>query len=221
MKRIKHNSILIIGVLSIAMLFTLSLSIDGVFSADRYSPEMFERDNRAEWQKVDEVIDAIGVKEGDTIADIGGGSGYFSRPFARRVGPQGTVYCCELATNLLEYLQAKALEEKLHNIVTVYAAPDRPMLPLKAIDTLFFCNTNHHLEDRVNYYTGLKRYLRPGGQLVVVDWKKEKMKVGPPPSHNVAKSVVNDELKKAGWKLVREETILEYQYFLIFKPDVE
>ena len=55
--------------------------------------------------------------------------------------------------------------------------------------------------------------------MVVVDWKKERQKVGPPPSHNVAQSVVIDEMKQAGWKFVQEETFLPYQYFLVFEPD--
>ena len=97
----------------------------------------------------------MGLKEGMSIADIGGGSGYFSRPFAKKVGPKGIVYCCDLATNLLEYLQVTALEEKLHNIITVYAAYDRPMLPPRSVDILFFCNTNHHLDNRVEYYKNL------------------------------------------------------------------
>ena len=183
-----------------------------------YRPDSFESDSRAEWQMVDRVIQAMGLREGDHIADIGGGTGYFSRPFARRVGPRGVVYCCDLATYLLEYLQIKAAAEGLSNIVTVYAAMDRPMLPYASVDVIFFCDTNHHLENRVEYYKGLIPLLRPGGRLVVVDWKKERMEVGPPPSHTVAKSVVMEEMKEAGWKLVKEETFLPYQYFLIFEP---
>ncbi len=184
----------------------------------RYRPEQFEQPARAEWQKVGEVIQAIGLDTGDRIADIGGATGFFSRPFARRVGPTGVVYCCDLATNLLEFLQETARKEGLNNIVTVYAAMDRPMLPPSSVDFLFFCNTNHHLSDRVEYYRNLKPLLRPGGQVIVVDWKKIRQKVGPRPGHTVAKSVVIEEMESAGWKLFREETFLDYQYFLVFEP---
>ncbi|MBD3265423.1 methyltransferase domain-containing protein [bacterium] len=186
---------------------------------ERYNPQSFERDNRAEWQNVDAVIKAFGLKESQTIADIGGGSGYFSRPFAKKVGPEGVVYCCDLATNLLEYLQDKAKEEGLHNIVTVYAAMDRPMLPPNSVDHIFFCNTNHHLSNRVEYYKKLKPLLKPGGQVVVVDWKSKKQKVGPPPGHSQPKSVVIDEFRQAGWKVEKDiKDVLEYQNFLIFVP---
>ncbi len=183
-----------------------------------FKPEQFEKDERAQWQKVDEVIGAMGLKPGQSIADIGGGSGYFSRPFAKVVGETGVVYCCDIATNLLDYLHETAKKENLNNIVTVYCALDRPMLPPKSVDFIFFCNTNHHLRDRVEYYRGLLPLIREGGKIVVVDWKNIRQKVGPPPGHTKPKSVVLEEMDEAGWRLVCEETILEYQYFLIFEP---
>jgi ubiquinone/menaquinone biosynthesis C-methylase UbiE len=183
-----------------------------------YTPGQFEKDSRDQWQKVDDVIKAFGLKKGQSIADIGGGSGYFTRSFAKTVGPEGIVYCCDLATNLLEFLQDQSKEEGLKNIITVYAAMDRPMLPPKSLDHIFFCNTNHHLSNRVEYYKGLIPLLRQDGQLVVVDWKKKKQKIGPPPSHNHSQEMLTKEMGEAGWKLVREiKDVLDYQYFLIFK----
>lgn len=208
---------------SIALLTLIPLLMLGVVPVSseedhRYSPGQFERPERDEWQKVDEVIEAMDLKKGDAIADIGCGSGYFTRPFARAVGPHGVVYGCDIATNLLEYLQDEAKNENLMNIVTVYAAMDRPMLPPKSVDTIFFCNTNHHLQDRVNYYRGLHDLLREGGQIVVVDWKNIEQEVGPPPHHTMSKQRVLTEMEEAGWQLVREETLLDYQYFLFFEP---
>lgn len=190
------------------------------FAADepRHRPEMFEGDGRAEWQKAAEVIEALDLKEGDAVADIGGGSGYFTRPLARRVGPLGRVYCCDIAPNLLEYLHERAAEEGLDNIITVLSAGDRPMLAPNSVDLIFFCNTNHHLSDRVNYYRKLIPLLNSGGRLAVVDWHKREQEVGPPPDHNVDRSVVLREMREAGWEMVREETFLPYQYFLIFEP---
>lgn len=188
---------------------------------DRHSfcPDQFEDESRAGWQQVDKVIEAMGLREGQSVADIGGGTGYFSRPFARVVGPRGIVYCCDIAPTLLEYLQLRAKVEELSNIVTVLAARDRPMLPPASVDHIFFCNTNHHLEDRVEYYKGLLGLLKPGGQLVVVDWKHERQKMGPPLSHTVPESTVIREMEEAGWVLIRKEKFLQYQYMLIFQPE--
>jgi cyclopropane fatty-acyl-phospholipid synthase-like methyltransferase len=199
-------------------LFTLTIILClTTFAQERYNPEQFEKDDRAEWQQVDKVIDALKLKPGMKVADIGGGSGYFSRPIAQAVGEDGVVYVCDLATNLLEFLQEKAKEEQLNNIVTVYAAMDRPMLPAKSVDLIFFCNTNHHLENRVDYYKGLHALLREGGRIAVVDWKKKEQKVGPPPNHNDARVDMVAEFKEAGFTIAQEETFLDYQYFVIFE----
>lgn len=184
---------------------------------ERFNPEMFENESRAEWQMVDKVIEAMELSEGDNIADIGGGSGYFSRPFARKVGKSGIVYCCDFAMKLLDFLQEEAKKEGLNNIVTVYAAEDRPMLPTQSIDYAFTCNTNHHISNRVEYYKNLKRVLRPGAKVVIVDWYAREQEVGPPPSHNVKKEIAMQEMKDAGYELVKEETFLPYQYFLIYQ----
>lgn len=184
---------------------------------ERYNPEMFEDESRAEWQMVDQVIEAIGLHEGDDVADIGGGSGYFSRPIAKKVGKSGIVYCCDFATKLLDFLQEKTKDEGLDNIVTVYAAEDRTMLPPKSIDAAFVCDTNHHIENRVEYYKRLQSVLRPGGKVVIIDWHKRDQKIGPPASHNLAQEIVTQEMQDAGYELLKEETFLTYQYFLIYQ----
>lgn len=211
------NSLLVVVAL-IVIVAPLALAQEDHASNERtYNPEQFENEGRGEWQKVDQVIEAMGIRQGSSIADIGGGSGYFSRPFAKAVGPEGVVYCCDLATNLMDYLQESSKKEGLDNIVTVYAATDRPMIPPASVDIIFFCNTNHHLGERVPYYSGLEKLLRPGGRVVVVDWKNEDQKVGPPPDHTHPRSRVIDEMDEAGWVLQEEHSFLPYQYFLIFQ----
>ncbi|MDP8244391.1 MAG: methyltransferase domain-containing protein [Candidatus Hinthialibacter antarcticus] len=201
--------------------FVLSLILCLAVAAQekhQYNPEQFEKGERSEWQQVDKVIEALQLKPGMRVADIGGGSGYFSRPIAKAVGEKGVVYICDLAVNLMEFLQDKAKEENLHNIVTVLAAMDRPMLPPKSVDLIFFCNTNHHLSNRVEYYQGLHSLLRDGGRIAVVDWNKKDQKVGPPASHNHARVDMISEMKEAGFIVAREETFLDYQYFVFFEP---
>lgn len=204
--------------IAIAMMLFALCSTVAAQEKHQYNPEQFEKSERAEWQQVEKVIEALKLKPGMRVADIGGGSGYFSRPIAQAVGEQGVVYVCDLATNLMEFLQAKAKEENLHNIVTVLAAMDRPMLPPKSVDLIFFCDTNHHLSNRVEYYKGLHSLLRKDGRIAVVDWKKKDQKVGPPASHNHAKEDMITEMKEAGFSAAREETFLDYQYFVFFEP---
>jgi len=101
-------------------------------SAERplsYRIERFERPERASWQKPDEVVQALALKDGDVVADIGAGSGYFSRRFAKAVAPSGKVYSVDVAADILGYLRERADQEGLRNIVTVVSRDDDPMLP--------------------------------------------------------------------------------------------
>ena len=181
-------------------------------------PEMFERPNRHEWQKPDLVIKHMGLKPGHVIADIGAGSGYFSRRFAKVVGESGVVYACDVAENMLRYIQNECKEQGIDNIVTVLAATWSPMLPPCSVDFVFLCNTNHHIQNRVEYYRRLKKVFKPGGRLVIVDLFKNK-KFGPPPEHKVAREVVLKEMKEAGYRLIEDNVeLLPYQYYLVFEP---
>src|SRR5262249_11599845 len=113
--------------------------------------ESFERPERASWQKPDEVVQALGVKNGDVVADIGAGTGYFTRRFAKAVEPDGKVYAVDVAADVLDYLKERADQEGLRNIVTIVSRDDDPMLPQGAVDLAFFCDTTHHIAGRVNF----------------------------------------------------------------------
>src|SRR5713226_6852319 len=92
-----------------------------------------ERPERDAWQKPDEVVKALELKNGDVVADIGAGTGYFARRFARAVAPDGKVYAVDIAADILGYLKERADKENLHNIVTVVSRADDPMLPANAV----------------------------------------------------------------------------------------
>ena len=184
-------------------------------------PEMFERPNRHQWQKPELVIKHMGVRPGQVIADIGAGSGYFTRRFAKAVGNSGIVYACDVDEKMLRYIQNDCKKRAIHNVVTVLAAQWSPMLPPRSVDIVFLCNTNHHIKDRVTYYRNLKKVFKPGGKLVIVDLFKHK-KFGPPPEHKLAREVVLKELAEAGYKLIEDNVeLLPNQYYLVFEPTCE
>lgn len=178
----------------------------GAYMAELESPD------RAKWQKPREVVNALGLKQGMTIADIGAGTGYFTRRFAPRVGPQGTIYALDTEQGMLDDLHRRAPGFK--NIVRRVVAPDDPKLGDATIDLIFICNTGHHLPDRVHYYEKLRQALRPGGRLVLIDFQKKKLPVGPPLNEKVSREETLEEAKKAGFKLRRSRDFLPYQYFL-------
>lgn len=179
--------------------------------------KMLEDPARDEWQKPQEVIEKLGLKPGDIVADVGAGSGYFALRLARAVGPAGKVYAVDIDSQLLEYLARRAKDERLENIQTVLADPHDPKLSPSSLDMIFICNTLHHISQRSKYYRLLARALRPGGRLVNVDFHKRPLPVGPPVDMKIAKNALIKELMPAGFRAVKEFDFLKYQYFLVFQ----
>jgi arsenite methyltransferase len=175
-----------------------------------------ENPQRDAEQKPQEVIKALGIKEGEVIADIGAGAGYFTFRFARHVGDGGRVYAVDISPDMILYMNRHIREMKLKNVVTVLSAPDDPLLLDASIDRFFICNTYHHIEKRAQYLALMRKMLKPGGQVVIVDYQKTALPVGPPVEMKLAREDVMLEMTSNGFKLDQEHTFLPYQYFLIF-----
>jgi arsenite methyltransferase len=178
---------------------------------------MLENPQRDAEQKPDEVLRALKLKEGASIADIGAGSGYFSLRFAQSVGAGGRVYAVDINSDMILYMNRRIRDAKLKNVVTVLSDPGDPLLQDNSIDMFFVCNTWHHVSDKPGYLALMKKMLRPGGRIVIVDYKKEALPVGPPPEMKLARDEVLKEMQAAGFKLAAEHSFLPYQYFLEFK----
>ncbi len=176
-----------------------------------------EDPKRKEWQKPEEVIKKLEFKPGEVVADLGAGSGYFTVHLARAVGPRGKVDAVDIDPEMLAYVTRRAEEENLKNIQTVLADPHDPKLPPSSVDLIFICNTLHHISDRDRYYPLLARALKPGGRLVNIDFHKRKLPLGPPVEMKIAKSAMIEEVKPAGFRLLKDFNFLEYQYFLVFE----
>jgi len=185
-------------------------------SAEEYA-KILEDPQRDAWQKPHEVILALELKPGATVADVGAGSGYFSLRFAHRIGPQGKVLAVDIEPKLLERVAKRAAEQKMGNIETVLAAPDDPRLKAGSVDLIFICDVIHHIEKRPAYYQLLARALKPGGQLAIVDFHKRPLPVGPPVEMKIAREDLVREVEGAGFRLAREHAFLPHQYFLVFQ----
>lgn len=177
-------------------------------SAGEYA-RVLEDPARDEWQKPHEVVMALGLKPDDAVADIGSGTGYFSRRFARHAAK---VYAVDIDPKLLEILKQKAPA----NVETVLAAEDDPKLAPNSVDVVFFCDVLHHIGNRENYLPKLKRALKPGGRVVNIDFYKKALPVGPPPEMKLTEDEVVSEFRKAGFKLAKTYGFLPYQYFQVF-----
>ena len=172
---------------------------------------------RDDWQKPDEVVKNINLKPGDIIADIGAGDGYFTRRFALAVSPGGVALGLEIASSNVESMREDAERLGLDNYKAMLVESDDPGLEPGSVDVVFLCNAYHHLQNRVDYFKNTSKGLKKNGRVVIVDFYNKQMDVGPPPSHTLAREVVLEEMKAAGYTLLKDEDFLSYQYYLEFR----
>lgn len=215
----RAHSVITAAVLVLGGLPFLTLVAHPQHPPEPASPDIksLEDPGRDAWQQPAAVVDSLGIRPGDDVADLGAGSGYFTVRLAQAVGPAGNVYAVDMDPQMLEYIERRAAEQQLDNVQTILAEPHDPKLGSASVDLIFTCNTLHHISDRGRYYASLARALRPGGRLVDIDFQKRPSPVGPSVEMRIAKKDVIKEIEAAGFRLIKEFDFLQYQYFLIFE----
>jgi arsenite methyltransferase len=188
------------------------------FSDVQHWLKVFESPERDRWQKPDEVVKAMGLKPGETVVDIGAGTGYFTRRFAAAVAPNGRAIGLDVELGMVEQMKKDAAARGLKNYEARVVKPDDAGLANDSVDVIFLCDTFHHIENRPAYFRKLIPAFRPGGRLVIVDFHKRELPIGPPPAHKVSRAQIVTELREAGYKLVASRDFLPYQNFLEFAP---
>jgi SAM-dependent methyltransferase len=181
--------------------------------AEKWAKE-FDNPERDGWQKADEALDALHLPPTALVADIGAGTGYFSARLAKRL-PQGKVFAADIEPDMVHYLAARAEREHLPNLTPVQARPDAANLP-EPVDLILVVDTYHHIDDRSRYFAALQSSLRPGGRLVIIDFKADSPN-GPPAQHRIPPERVMRELAAAGFALADTIDFLPRQYGLIFR----
>jgi ubiquinone/menaquinone biosynthesis C-methylase UbiE len=179
---------------------------------------MLEDPGRDAYQKPHQVMEALGVRQGETIADIGSGSGYFTLRFAAHVGETGRVWAVDIDPDMVRHLNRRLRDAGVGNVQTVLAEPDDPLLADASLDRVVIVDTWHHIGDQEKYLGLLRRVLKPGGQVVMIDFQKRELPVGPPLAMKIAREALIAQMEGNGFQLAREHTFLPYQYFLVFTP---
>ncbi len=176
---------------------------------------VFDSADRDAWQKGDAVVAALGLPAQARVADVGAATGYFSVRFARAL-PQGQVWGTDIEPRMVDYLQKRAATEGLPNLHAVLTKATEPELP-GPMDVVFLCDVYHHLQDRVAWFHHLRKYLAPGGRLVIVDFTLGNIPVGPPVAQRIGPEAMAAELAQAGLVLQRrDDSLLPYQHLLVF-----
>ncbi|MFO0807632.1 MAG: class I SAM-dependent methyltransferase [Gemmataceae bacterium] len=181
--------------------------------------ETFEGESREIFVHRDRVVTACGLKPGMVVADIGAGTGLYTRLFARAVGPDGQVYAVDIAGKFLEHVRKTSRDAGLRNVTPVLCNDDAVDLPPHSIDLAFICDTYHHFEFPARTVDSIRRALRPGGRLIVIDFERIPGKSRDWVLGHVraGREVVEREIGTAGFRKTNEVGgIFEENYFTIF-----
>lgn len=180
----------------------------------------FEHEGRAIYDKRFQILDEMGLKPGMDVADIGAGSGLFSRLIAGRVGPAGTVYAVDIAKHMVDYIAKTAQEEKITNLKAVLGDPHSPELAPNSVDVVCIIDAYHHFEYPADMLAAISKALRPDGLLVLIDFKRidgvsrdfilKMVRAG--------EGTFTDEFLNAGFELVdRRDDMFPENYLLKFR----
>jgi ubiquinone/menaquinone biosynthesis C-methylase UbiE len=185
---------------------------------ERYK-NTFEGESREVYLQRDKLVAACGVKPGMVVADVGAGTGLHTRLFAKAVGDEGQVFAVDISAKFLEHIQKTSRQAKLTNVTPVLCNEDAVDLPKGSVDVAFVCDTYHHFEYPHRTLASLQRSIKPGGKLVVVDFKRiEGVSSAWTLNHvRAGQEVVEKEIAAAGFEKTDEvKDLLKDNYMVVF-----
>lgn len=174
-----------------------------------------ERPEREDEEAPSKALDALDLKPGMVVADIGAGSGYYASRMARRVGPTGRVYATDIQQGMIDLLERRVRAEGLGNVTTVLGGMDDPKLPPNSIDLAIMVDVYHELQQPQIFLQRLKGTFKPGGRLVLIEFRKEDPKVPILEVHKMSVAEVKQELEAEGYALDRVIDVLPWQHILV------
>jgi ubiquinone/menaquinone biosynthesis C-methylase UbiE len=175
-----------------------------------------EGPDRELWQRPEQIMDALFIGEGSTVADLGAGGGWFTIRLARRVGPNGKVYAEDIQPQMIHAIDGRVRGEGLHNVETVLGTALDPRLPAGTLDAALIVDAYHEIEQPITLLRNVAHALKPTGLIGIVDFTKEGSGPGPALEERVDPERVVRDAEAAGLELRRREGFLRYQYLLIF-----
>lgn len=186
------------------------MSFDGV--------DWLERSSRMQEEQTALAIKNLPIGKKSVVADVGAGSGFYTFKIAERV-PDGKVYAVEIQDDAIAYLQQKSKDLKLNNVAVVKGSATGPKLPKQAIDLVIMVDVYHELEHPKAFLEAIKVALKPGGKLLLLEYKAEDPNVRIKAEHKMSVAQVQRELGASGYHLVQKSDFLPLQHFLVFEKD--
>ncbi len=177
-----------------------------------------ESRRRDRWQKPDDVLDALELVEGDVIADIGAGGGYFSEKLAGRVGPTGLVYATDVQPAMIKALRKRVAKRSLTNVTVIHGEFHDPNLPSASCDWVFLSSVYKEIDERPAYMRKVREVLKKNGRVAILEYRPETRGTGPPRRDRLPEAQIIAEMERAGFRLLRSFAFLPRECFLVFGP---
>ena len=179
----------------------------------------FESSGREVYDQREKITDLLQIKPGDKIADVGAGTGLFTRIFSERVGSKGQVYAIDISRNFVNNIRKWAEAKQRKNIETIVNSQTNTGLKNNSVDLVFICDTYHHFENPEKMMQSVYQALKPGGRLFIIDFRKQKNISSDWVMKHVRadQSQVIKEVRAAGFQYLREIKLLKQNYFLMFR----
>lgn len=182
--------------------------------------ERFEKEGRDVFDHREQVVAALGLKPGMAVADVGAGTGLFTRMFSPLVGAEGKVYAVDISEEFVEHIASDARQRKMENIVGVVCKADSAELPPASVDLVFICDTYHHFEFPQKTMLSIHKALRPKGEVVLIDFHRIEGQSSDWVLGHVraGQEVFTREIEEAGFEQVEEnKDLLKESYFVRFR----
>ena len=184
--------------------------------------DWLERPGRDEEQRPDEIVRTMALKKGDAVADLGAGTGYFTRRLARAVGPPGVVYAVDIQPEMLTLLKANMEKAGVRNVVPVLGEVDDPKLTPSSLDWVLLVDVYHELQQPKATLAKVREALKPTGRVALVEYRLEGLTaLHVREEHRMSTKQVLAEWEPAGFRLVKLHEFLPVQHFFVFEkaPD--
>ncbi len=175
-----------------------------------------DRPERETEEAPDEALNIIGIKKGSSVADIGAGSGYMTIRLSKRVGANGVVYANDIQQPMLDILDKRLKSGRVTNVQLILGSPDDPKLPPASVDLALLVDVYHELSQPQAMLKRLHEALKPGGRLVLLEYKKEDPSIPIRPEHKMSVKEAKMEVEPEGFRLGRVDDGLPWQHVLIF-----
>jgi len=203
-------------------LFSTSVSAQVRIPGELFPPDkIFLLEEPRDWQDTEEIMDRLHLEAGDIVADIGAGSGYFTIPFASRVGAKGLVFAEDIQIEMINYISKKVEDLELKNVRVIFGKPEDPSLLDNFFNLVFLANTYHELDKPFQMLENIRKDMRHSGRLAIIDWDPSKQSpFGPPIEAKVPENTIIREVERSGFELIEKHNFMPYHYFLVFKRKI-